>query len=183
MTEAAALAALAVVLLLVLVLSWSASRLDHLHSRCERGAATLDAELLRRASAALELAASGMLDPASALVLADEAQAARSAGPAEREAAESALTQALFVVFEAGDDGSTVVDGATSPAERQVVLDLARSCRRVELARRLYNESVRVTRVRRRSRVVRYLRLAGTAAMPQTSEFDDRVPAALADLT
>ncbi len=179
-------AAVSVLLLLALVLSWSASRLDHLHGRVERSRATLDAELLRRSASALELAGSGVLDPSSALVLADAAHAARTASSEVREATESALTEALLVIFP-GVAAETTVPAPTdgSDLERaalraQLEEELGTACRRVVMARRLLNESVRVTRVRRRSPVVRYLRLAGRAPMPQTMDFDDRVPQGLA---
>jgi hypothetical protein len=157
-----------------LVVTWSAGRLDHLHTRLERMDATLDAELLRRSAAALELAASGVLDPATALVVADAAHHARTVPHDRREEAESALTEVLMVAFESPQDLSVAKE--TWVAE--MVTDLAAGCRRVQTARRLYNGTVSVTRNRRRSRFVRVFHLAGRAPMPEAIEFDDRVPAA-----
>ena len=54
-------------------LSYSAARLDRLHAKVEGAMSALDAALVRRAEAALELANSGVLDPASALLIADAA--------------------------------------------------------------------------------------------------------------
>src|SRR6478735_4519118 len=54
-------------------LSYSAARLDRLHARVEGALSALDAQLVRRAEATLELANSGAIDPASALILADAA--------------------------------------------------------------------------------------------------------------
>jgi len=74
--------------------SWRAGRLDRLHARVEAARAALDAALVRRSSIALELAASGLLDPATSLLIAGAAHDARAAGePNER--AESDLTRAL----------------------------------------------------------------------------------------
>jgi hypothetical protein len=165
---------LVVLALGALVVSWSASRLDHLHTRLERMDATLDAELLRRSGATLELATSGVLDPATALVLADAAHIARTVPRERREEAESALTEALMVAFEAPDDPAVGQDDWVA----DMVADLAAGSRRVQTARRLYNGTVTVTRNRRRSRFVRVFHLAGRAPLPEAIEFDDRVPAA-----
>jgi hypothetical protein len=75
--------------------SWRASRLDRLHNRTEAARTALDLALVRRASAAAELASSGQLDPATSLLLADAVRRARQADPAERDLAESDLTRAL----------------------------------------------------------------------------------------
>lgn len=167
--------ALAVLSVGALVVTWSASRLDHLHTRLERMDATLEAELLRRSIATLELATSGVLDPASSLVLADAAHRARAAPRDEREEAESALTEALVAVL----DGHEGLRSAEVPEwARELVDDVGVAARRVQTARRLYNGSVTVTRARRRSPFVRAFHLAGRAAMPEAIEFDDRVPAA-----
>lgn len=167
---------LALVLLALgaLVVSWSASRLDHLHTRLERMDATLDAELLRRSGATLELATSGVLDPATALVLADAAHHARRVPREQREEAESALTEALMVAF----DSPAGLPAMDEQWTAEMVSDLAAGTRRVQTARRLYNGTVTVTRNRRRSRFVRVFHLAGRAPMPEPIEFDDRVPAA-----
>ena len=62
-----------------LYLSWTAGRLDRLHSRIDAARAALDAQLLRRASVTQELATSGVLDPAASIVLYEAAHAARQA--------------------------------------------------------------------------------------------------------
>ncbi len=71
------------VLLAAWYLSFSASRLDRLHHRVEGSRATLDAQLVRRAEAAIELATSGLLDPASGLLVAGAAADALAAGEHE----------------------------------------------------------------------------------------------------
>src|SRR6202008_4080833 len=82
-----------------LYLSWTAGRLDRLHSRIDATRAALDAQLLRRASVAQELATSGVLDPAASIVLYEAAHAARQVDEEQREVAESELSQALRAVF------------------------------------------------------------------------------------
>ena len=69
MNDTLQIATFVVIVLLVAAwyLSYSAARLDRLHAKVEGAMSALDAQLIRRAEAALELANSGVLDPASAL--------------------------------------------------------------------------------------------------------------------
>src|SRR5215212_8067265 len=83
---------------------WTANRLDRMHHRIDVARGSLDAQLLRRSGATLELASSDALDPPSRLVLLDAAHRARNAAPAEFEKAESELSEALRAVFGAMDD-------------------------------------------------------------------------------
>ena len=77
-----------IVVVLVLILGWylsySAARLDRLHARVESTSAALDAQLVRRAEATLEVANAGHLDAASGLILASAAaeSLARTGAPA-----------------------------------------------------------------------------------------------------
>lgn len=154
-------------------LSFTATRLDRLHARVEGARSALDAQLVRRASVALQLATSGLLDPATSVLLAGAAADAREASDADRELAESDLTQALHAAFAEPD----LVQGLSrDPTGSAITHELASACQRVELARRFYNEAVRAARVVRRKRAVRYLRLAGHAPWPSTFEMDDTTP-------
>ena len=115
-------------------------RLDRLHARLEAARASLDAALVRRSSVALELASSGLLDPATSLLLAGAAHEARSA-PSGQELPQSDLTRALRAVF--GQPGFrasvTSRDGAEellterdrAPADRYTALR-AEVLRRIE---------------------------------------------------
>lgn len=68
----------------LLVLLWFvwvvASRLDRLHRKVATSRAALENQLVRRASTAAELAASGLLDPVSSILVGEAAWAALSAG-------------------------------------------------------------------------------------------------------
>ena len=167
---------LPMVLVLVLVAgwytSWIAARLDGLHHRVESARAALDAQLVRRASTALELATSGRLDPASALLLAETAQSARDGDDVGRELPESRLTKALHAALDEDTVGSLRADpvGTTLLAEVEAI------CSRVTMARRFHNEAVRAARAVRAKPLVRALRLAGHAALPTTFEMDDSPP-------
>jgi hypothetical protein len=169
------------VLLALLVLTvglwlwWTANRLDRMHHRIDVARASLDAQLLHRSGATLELASSDALDPSSRLVLLDAAHRARNAGPEEFEAAESALSQALRAVFAQAADDAAWQDEAVAP----LVAELARDCAKVELARRFHNDVVVSARALRSRRRVRWLRLAGRAPQLETVDLDDVPPPGL----
>ena len=181
--------------LLLAAVGWfamiSARRLDRLHRRIESANRALSDQLLRRAQAATELALSGLLDPASALLLHQAAAGAVQAGRADadvaaadpfhvsgltgfsaaREDAESDLSRALRATLEELPDGHAARGEATA--------DLAGDCFRVRLARRLYNDAVASALQLRRARLVRLFRLAGHAPLPRTFEIDDEPAAVL----
>ena len=159
-----ALLAIGVVLLLVgAYASWTAGRLDRLHHRVDLARATLETELSRRSALVAELAGTGILDPASSLLLLDAAHRARTASldasdMEAREQAESALTRAIHAT------GTDVEPWAG---------ELSLAMRRVQLARRFHNDIVVSTRDLRHRRLVTWFRLAGRAPMPCTIELED----------
>jgi hypothetical protein len=168
---------LVALVLLSLYLSWTAARLDRLHTRVEGARAALDAQLVRRSSIALELATSGLLDPATSVLLATAAHESREAGPDEQELAESNLSHALRAVL---DQPGQAEQLRKTPEGQLLLQELEAAARRVAMARRFHNDAVRATRAVRRKRVVRYLRLAGRAPIPETFESDDEPPRCLA---
>ena len=165
---------IALAVLVGVYVSWRAGRLDRLHARVETARAALDAALLRRSSVALELAACGVLDPATSLLLAEAAHDARAAGE-PTELAESDLTRALRAVF-GQPDFRTLLSGQGSADE--LLAELEAAAHQVFLARKFYNDAVAATRAARRSWLVRMLGLAGGAAMPEFFEIDDSLVAA-----
>jgi hypothetical protein len=171
-----AVAALVVLVLTALWLWWTANRLDRMHHRIEVSRASLDSQLLHRSGTALEVAASGALDPARSLLLADSAHRARAATADELAGAESDLSQALRAVF---PDPEEVRALRGDPGLADLLDELDADCRKVELARRFHNQSVVAARDLRSRRRVRWLRLAGHAAELQTVDLDDQAPAAL----
>lgn len=184
---------LVVVLLLVVLgwyLVWTASRVDRLHHRVVGARAALENQLLRRATAAGELASAGLLDPASSLLLAgaaaealahdDDATTLGTANlpdvVAGREQAESDLSRALRAALEDAD----LVASLRGDRWGSAFLDtLAAACHRVALARRFYNDAVSQARRVRAKRVVRWARLAGRAGALVTFEMDDVPPAGI----
>lgn len=165
-----------VLLLLAWYLSFSASRLDRLHARVEGSRDALDAQLVRRAAVALELATSARLDPASSVLLAEAAHEAREATAATREVSESNLSRALRAALE---QPGTIDHLAADAVGHELLVDLHSASRRVELARRFHNDAVRATLAARNDRLVRWFRLAGHAPRPGTFEIDDATPAGL----
>ncbi|HEX8495764.1 MAG TPA: hypothetical protein VF661_01105 [Actinomycetales bacterium] len=178
---------LLVLALLAWYLSFSASRIDRLHHRVEGARSALDAQLVRRAEAAVELATSGLLDPATGMLVAGAAVDALEAGesgdhdpPAPgrltsdhvRETAESDLSRALQVAL----DPDLVRTLAEDPVGGPLLERLRAAGHRVQLARRFHNDAVTdATRVRSKP-VARWARLAGRAVAPQTFEMDDDPP-------
>lgn len=186
-----------VIVLLVVALGWVlwllASRVDRLHRKVLRSRATLELQLGQRAAAAHELAVSGALDPVESVLVADVAQRATVTAPervvrdglegpddlgtifggADRSLVESELSRTLRAVLEvrAGTEPLSEDPVAAEPLKR---LDAA--WYRLELARRFHNAHVAEVRRLRANPVVRLLRLAGRAPMPQTFEMDDVRP-------
>lgn len=183
--------AVAAAALVAWYLSYTAARLDRIHARVEGALSALDAQLVRRAEATLELANAGLLDPATSLLLAGAASESLEASDehhAGREAVESNLTEVLQIALGpealaalrdgrdedhdagAGEDG---VDGeGPGPAALRRIVE---ANHRVQLARRFHNDAVTDVRRVRRKRVVRWFRLAGHAEMPRTFEIDDEL--------
>ena len=167
---------IAMAVLLAWYLSYGAARLDRLHARVEGALSALDAQLVRRAEATLELANSGSLDPASALILAGAASDSLEADTADhtsREAIESDLTQALELAL--GEEALRDLQG-NEVVGTPVLQRVAAANQRVQLARRFLNDAVTDVRRVRRKPGVRLLRLAGHAELPQTFEIDDELP-------
>jgi hypothetical protein len=163
----------AVIAVFGVYVSWRAGRLDRLHARLETAQAALDAALVRRSSVALELASSGLLDPATSLLLAGAAHDARSANDA-RELPESDLTRALRAAL--GQPGFlATLTGKEDAAE--LLAEVEGAAHQVFLARKFYNDAVAATRTQRRRWLVRLLHLAGGAPLPEFFEIDDSLVA------
>jgi hypothetical protein len=162
----------AVVLFLGVYVSWRAGRLDRMHTRLEAAHAALDVTLVRRSSVALELASSGLLDPATSLLLAEAAHEAR--GGEQSELAQSNLSRALRAAFAQPGFRSSLTgkDGAD-----ELLAEVETAAQQVFVARTFYNNAVAVTREARRKPLARLLRLAGNAGLPEFFEIDDSLAA------
>lgn len=186
----------------VLVVLWrQAVRVDRLHRTVLRSRATLEAQLVRRATAATELAASGALDPAEAMVVSDVALRACDAaaeelvrdglegspetgplagvesGPAvsvDRGLLESELSRTLRAVLGPREERDEL---AADPRAADVMTQLHQSWYRLQLARRFHNSHVEQVRRLRANSLVRAFHLAGRAPLPEPFDMDDALPA------
>ena len=149
-------------------LTLRAPRLDRLHHRVETSWANLDGLLQRRAAVALEIARSEIADPASAMLLTAAAYQAREASIENRSAAESGLSGAL---------GLLLADGQSSerPAEVVLLRELSVLTDKIRIAISLHVDAVARTHLVRSKFIVRVFRLAGTAPLPITYEFESDV--------
>lgn len=149
-------------------LTFLATRLDRLHHRVETSWANLDGLLQRRAAVALEIARSEIADPASAMLLTAAAYQAREASIENRSAAESGLSGAL---------GLLLADGQSSerPAEVVLLRELSALTDKIRIAIALHVDAVTRTHLVRGKFIVRTFRLAGTAPLPITYEFESDV--------
>jgi len=185
----------ALALLVGVYVSWRAGRIDRLHARVEMARAALDATLLRRSSVALELATSGLLDPATSLLLAAAVDGTRQGGsggmgpprsggvwggrpPEEeqrpRDLAESDLTRALRAAF--SQPGFRASLSGKEGAD-ELLAEVEAAAHQVFLARKFYNDMVAATRDARRRPLARVLRLSGRAPAPVFFEMDDSLVA------
>lgn len=194
---------IAAALFIGVYVSWRAGRIDRLHTRVDMARAALDATLLRRASVALELATSGLLDPATSLLLAAAVHGTRSGGPGgpggyggtgsppvtggglggvvppegtprPRDLAESDLTRALRAVFSQPDFRASLSD---KEGADELLAEVEAASHQVFLARKFYNDVVAATREARRRPLARVLRLSGRARAPEFFEMDDSLVA------
>lgn len=154
-----------VVIFIIWYLSYSATRLDRLHHRVETSWANLDGLLQRRAAVALEIAKSGIADPASALLLTAAAHQARDAQMQTRSQAESGLSGALGLLL---NDGH-LVDGSI---EKDLLRELSELTDKIRVAIAMHVDAVTRTQMVRRKPVFRIFRLAGSAPLPVTYEFE-----------
>ncbi|HSZ43159.1 MAG TPA: hypothetical protein VK817_24625 [Trebonia sp.] len=166
---------LIVAIILVIVLwsfyvSWRATRLDRLHNRAEGARTGLDLAMERRSSAAYELASSGLLDPATSLLLADAVRRAKSAKADERDLAESDLTRSLRATFSQPEFRSSL-NGSGVAAE--LVADVESAAHQVYIARKFYNDIAARTIYARTRPLARVFHLSGTAPAPGFFEMDD----------
>lgn len=164
---------IAVVAIVAWYLSFTASRIDRLHHRVETSWAALDAALQRRASVAMELAISGLLDPAQSMILTAVSHDAREAQDVSRSTAEADLSVALLSLF---PDEESIALLRGQPLGHDLVEEMGEANRRLEIAVASFNDAVESARILRSKPLVRALRLAGTARLPQPFTIGVEIP-------
>jgi hypothetical protein len=146
-------------------LSFLATRLDRLHHRVETSWANLDSLLQRRAAIAIEIARSEIADPASSLLLTFAAHQAREASVKDRSQAETGLSGALGILLETSlSTGGDI--------EQELMQELGELNKKIKVAISLHVESVNRTQLIRSRWIIRTFRLAGSAPLPVTYEFE-----------
>jgi hypothetical protein len=149
-------------------LSFTATRLDRLHHRVETSWANLDVLLQKRAAVALEIAHSDIADPASSMLLTAAAYQARDANIQSRSQAESGLSGALGLLLEDSEHLATKADNA-------LLTELSALTDKIRVAIAIHTDAVARTQMVRGKVVVKTFRLAGTAPLPITYEFETDV--------
>jgi hypothetical protein len=157
--------AIATIAIFAWYLSLLATRLDRLHHRVETSWANLDALLQKRAAIAIEIAKSDIADPASQLLLTFSAHQAREASVKDRSQAETSLTGALGILLQTADAIDTAL-------EQELLHELIELNEKITVAIALHVESVNRTQLIRSKLFIRIFRLAGTAPLPVTYEFE-----------
>jgi hypothetical protein len=142
----------ALVVVVATYVTWMAARVDRLHARAAAAHAALDAQLVRRAAYALELADNTGLQP-----LRQVARAALEAAPDDRELAENDLTRELRQL----------------PPEGAPMDAMIATSRRVALTRQVHNDSVRDALAVRGRPLVRLLGLSRRHPAPRYFDVDD----------
>lgn len=149
-------------------LSFTATRLDRLHHRVETSWANLDVLLQKRAAVALEIAHSDIADPASSMLLTGAAYQARDADIQNRSQAESGLSGALGLLLEDSHHLATAADNV-------LLTELSALTDKIRVAIAIHTDAVNRTQMVRSKFVVKVFRLAGTAPLPITYEFESDV--------
>ena len=149
--------------------SWRAGRIDRLQARVEIARVALDVTLLRRSSVAQELATSGLLDPATSLLLAGAVYGTRG-GERPRDLAESDLTRALRAAFSQPDFRASL---SGKEGADELLAEVEETAHQVFVARKFYNDLAAVTRDARNRPLPRVLHLSGHAEAPVFFEMDD----------
>ena len=161
-------AATFILLIALWYLSFTATRLDRLHHRVETSLANLDVLLQKRAAVALEIAHSDIADPASSMLLTGAAYQARDADIKSRSQAESGLSGALGLLLEDSQHLATAADNA-------LLTELSALTDKIRVAIAIHTDAVSRTQMVRAKFVVKAFRLAGTAPLPVTYEFESDV--------
>ncbi len=158
-----------VVILIAWVLSYRASRIDRLHARIEGCWHALDAMLVRRSEALLELANSGTLDPASSLLLSygvSEVLEVDEPGPHHpvRVERENGLAETATIVI------AQAAPAALASVDADMRATVEQTSRQVNVAASFYNDAVTDVIAIRDQALTKIACLAGKAPRLQPIE-------------
>jgi hypothetical protein len=158
------------VVVLILIIAWylsfSATRLDRCHHRVETSWEHLDALLQRRAALALEIAHQSDMDPATEMILTTSAYQTREAHIADREDAESSLSESLKFLHSAAQKGEINLS-------LKLVDELSALTEKIRTAVAIHLEAINSVKNLRNKLVFRFFHLAGSAKWPEKYHFED----------
>jgi hypothetical protein len=157
--------AIFLIIFIIWYLTFLARRLDRLHQRVDNTWANLDILLQKRAAVALEIAHSDIADPASSMLLTGAAYQARDAAIQNRSNAESGLSGALGLLLEDAQH-------LTTAADSQLLTELSALTDKIRVAIALHTDAVNRSQMLRSKFAVKSFRLAGSAPLPVTYEFE-----------
>jgi hypothetical protein len=161
---------LLVIILIILILAWylsfSATRLDRCHHRVETSWEHLDALLQRRAALALEIARNTDLDPATQMILTSSAYLSRDSHIADREDAESSLSESLKFLRASANKGEMDIS-------IPFIDELTTLTDKIKTAVAIHLEAINAVRNLRNKLVFRFFHLAGRAKWPEKYHFED----------
>jgi hypothetical protein len=157
--------AIFLIIFIIWYLTFLARRLDRLHQRVDNTWANLDILLQKRAAVALEIAHSDIADPASSMLLTGAAYQARDAAIQNRSNAESGLSGALGLLLEDAQH-------LTTAADSQLLTELSALTDKIRVAIALHTDAVNRSQMLRSKFIVKSFRLAGSAPLPVTYEFE-----------
>jgi hypothetical protein len=161
------IAAVFAAILLTAWVTFTLTRLDRLHARVDAAQAALDAQLVRRAAALLQLSErpDSHLPPDTARELVSTARAALAVHHWQQEDRRTVENQVGRAIAGLQPDRPRLPPDA--------VTELAEAATRVMIARRFFNDAVRDTRTLRARRMPRLLHLAGRRELPLFFDIDD----------
>jgi hypothetical protein len=147
-------------------LSFSATRLDRLHHRVETSWEHLDALLQRRAALALEIAHLNDLDPAMDMLLTASAYESREAPMADRNEAESLLSESLKIIRESVASGEIQIKVSLIDRLRDIT-------EKIRVAIAIHLEAVTAVENLRAKAIFKIFHLAGRAKLPFRYSFEE----------
>lgn len=164
------------ILYLIWKLSSIAARLDRTHRRRDAALNSLRIYLAIRATAAAKVVTAGIVETETANRLREELENVMNESEKtflDYLIAESKFTSVLCDEF---DDSKSLQAMMTNTKSSDLLFELVRATKRVQLARRFHNDAVGASQLLHKRFVVRLFRLAGRTPEPKAVDLDDRVP-------
>ena len=163
-------------------LSSIAGRLDRTHIRRDAALNSFRQYLAIRATATAKLVTSGVLDLVTAEKLRNELE--NVINESEKTFLDYLLAESRFtgLLCDEFDDAKKLEQILNNTKSADLIFELVRSIKRLQLARRFHNDAVGASQLLHKRFVVRLFRLAGNTPEPKAIDMDDRVPTSFQNL-